>query len=182
MKRDTPADRGTANVVPSNDDAAMSDRAKKKQVPNPCGKCGDECKQGNGLLCGFCETWSHAKCIEGMTPEFVDSCDKILKLFGGSAFLCSICRKLATKINKSMRDLEVRMIDLDKKLKTAELERDALAAKVGRMESKTEQVTVKMVGMEKDIESGMEKAMIGAKEGVTAEMKEQEERSEGGIR
>ena len=155
----------------------MGERAKKK-VPSPCGKCEDECKQGNGISCGFCEGWWHSKCIEWMTPEFLDTFDKMKKLYGGSAFLCATCRKLAAKINKSVRDVELRMTDLENRLKTSELERNALAAKIERIEGKADQVKDKVVVMEKDIESGMEKAMIDAKAGVTAEMKEREERSE----
>ena len=154
----------------------MTERSKKKF---PCGKCGEECtnKSTTSLPCGFCETWTHAKCIEGMTPEFLDTCDKINKLFGGSAFLCVICRKLAAKVNKSMKEVEQRMTELENRLKTAELERNALAAKIERIEGKADQVKEKVVVIEKDIESGMEKAMIDAKEGMTAEMKEREERS-----
>ena len=108
----------------------------------------------------------------------VDTFDKIKKLFGGSAFLCAICRKLAAKINKSVQELELRMTKLENQLRTAELERDALTAKVERIEGKADQVKEKVVGMEREIESGMEKAIIDAKEGMTAEMKEREERKE----
>ena len=96
----------------------MGDRTKKK---NPCGHCKDECKTRTAVTCGFCETWFHCKCVDGMTPEFIDTCDKMLKLGGGSAFLCVICCKLAGKINKSFR--EAKMADMEVRLKAAELER-----------------------------------------------------------
>ena len=153
----------------------MADRTKKK---NPCGHCKEECKSGTSISCGFCETGFHAKCIDGMTPEFIESCDKMNKIFGGSAFLCTICRKLATKINKSVREVEARMADLEAQLKKAELERNTLAAKVERMESKSDQVNDKVTGMEKEMEAGMEKAKKEFKDEMETERKEREERSE----
>ena len=153
----------------------MGDRAKKK---NPCGHCKDECKTGTGVICGFCETWFHCKCVDGMTPEFIESCDKMLKLGGGSAFLCVICRKLASKINKSVRELELKIVQMEGRLKTAELERQAMAEKVDRMENRSTQVSDRIVGMEKEIETGMEKAKKEVREEMSSEMKAREERSE----
>ena len=153
----------------------MGDRAKKRF---PCGHCKEECNKGTCLSCGFCETWFHPKCVEGMTPEFVESCDKMNKLFGGSAFLCVICRKLATKINKTFREVEAKVADMEAQLKTAELERKALTAKIEKMENKSDQVTHRIVGMEKELETGMEKAKKEVKEEMTTEMREREERSE----
>ena len=151
------------------------DRTMKKM---PCGHCKEECKRSNSVSCGFCEFWFHSKCVDGMTPEFLESWDKMTKLFGGSAFLCVICRSLATKINKTVRELETKLTDVEAKLKNAELERKTLAAKVERIENKSEQVTDKIVGIEREIETGMEKAMQEAKSEVTTEMKEREARSE----
>ena len=113
-----------------------------------------------------------------MTPEFLESCDKMNKLFGGSAFLCVICRKLATKINKTFKEGDAKMAEMESRLKTAELERKALAAKVEKMEGSTTQVNDKIVGMEKEIETGMEKAKKEVRQEMTTEMKAREERSE----
>ena len=154
---------------------ASATRTKKK---NPCGQCKDECKAGNSVPCGFCETYYHAKCVDGMTPEFVDSCNKITKLFGGSAFLCFICRKLATKINKSIREFEVKMAAMETELKKEVAERKALEAKVERMESSSDQVRDKMAGMEREIESGMERTKKEVRDEMETERKEREERSE----
>ena len=104
----------------------MADRTKKK---NPCRHCKDECKSRTSVWCSFCETGFHAKCIDGMTPEFVDSCNKMNKIFGGSAFLCVICRKLVTKINKSIQDVEAKMADLEAELKKANLEQKNAGSK-----------------------------------------------------
>ena len=57
------------------------------------------------------------------------------------------------------------------------LERGALAAKIEKIENKTDQVKEKMGDMEKEIESGMEKAVRDVKGDMDAEMKEREERS-----
>ena len=150
----------------------------RTKIKNPCGQCKDECKAGNSVSCGFCETYYHAKCVDGMTPEFVDSCDKITKLFGGSAFLCFICRKLATKINKSIREFEVKMAAMETELKKEVAERKALEAKVERMESSSDQVRDKMAGMEREIESGMERTKKEVRDEMETERKEREERSE----
>ena len=150
----------------------------RTKIKNPCGQCKDECKAGNSVSCGFCETYYHAKCVDGMTPEFVDSCDKITKLFGGSAFLCFICRKLAAKINKSVREVELKMAAMESDLKKEVAERKALEAKVERMESRSDQVKEKVVGMEKEIEAGMERTKKEVRDEMETERKEREERSE----
>ena len=154
----------------------MSDTRTKKK--NPCGHCKEECKSGTGIPCGFCESWFHSKCIDGMTPEFVETCDKMNKLFGGSAFLCVICRKLASKINKSMRDLEKKMAEMEDEMKRADLEHKTLVAKVEKMESNSDQVKDKVTDMKKEMESGMEKAKKEMKDEMESERKEREERSE----
>ena len=153
----------------------MSERSKKKN-PNPCGHCKEECKSGNSIPCGFCEFWFHSKCIDGMTQEFIDTCDQMNKLFGGSAFLCVICRKLATKINKSIKDFDTKMEVMEARLKAAELERKLLAERVEKMENRSEQVKDRIVGMEKEIETGMEKAKEEVKNEMATEMKDREER------
>ena len=113
-----------------------------------------------------------------MTPEFIDTCDKMNKLFGGSAFLCVTCRKLAQKLNKSVRDMEVKMTTMEAELKKAELERKALEAKVERLEGKSDQVKDKMAGMEKEMEAGIERTKKEVRDEMETERKEREERSE----
>ena len=102
----------------------------------------------------------------------------MMKIFGGSAFLCGICRKLTAKINKSMREYEVKMVDVETELKKAELERKALAARIEKMENRSDQVNDKVVGMEKEMEAGMERAKKEFKDEMETERKEREERSE----
>ena len=144
---------------------------------NPCGKCNDECKAANGLPCAFCETWFHVKCVEGMTPEFLDCCDKVNRLYGGSAFLCVVCRKLVVKMNKSFKDMEKRLDAMEQRLEKSELENKALKEKIEKTEAQTDQVRSKMGKMEKEIETGMETAKKEVKEEVSTEMKEREERA-----
>ena len=66
---------------------------------------------------------------------------------------------------------------LETKLKIAELERGALAAKIEKIENKMDQVKEKMGDMEKEIELSIEKAVRDVKGDMDAEMKEREERS-----
>ena len=157
---------------------SVSDRSKKKFN---CGHCKEDTKAsaGTSITCGFCGSYFHLGCVDGMTPEFIDSCDKMNKLFGGSAFLCVICRKLTAKLNKSFQDVEIRMKAIEDKLKAAELERDALKEKVGRMENKTDQVKDKVIDIEKEIEAGMEKAKTEVAQGMAKEMRDREGKNNG---
>ena len=144
---------------------------------NPCGRCSEECKGGTSLPCAFCETWFHAKCIDGMTPEFIDCCDKLNRLYGGSAFLCVVCRKLVAKLNKSFKDVEKQMSVIEARLEKSELENKALKEKIEKMEAQTDQVKVKVGNMEKEIETGMETAKKEVKEEMSMERKEMEEKA-----
>ena len=152
---------------------STSERTKKKAN---CGHCKEDTKASTGtsIVCGFCESYFHLKCVDGMTPEFIESCDKMNKMFGGSAFLCVICRKLAAKLNRSFQEVEIRMRVIEDQLKAAELERDALKEKVGRMENKTDQVKDKVIDIEKEIEAGMEKAKAEMSQGMAKEMRDRE--------
>ena len=142
---------------------ATSERGKKK---HNCGHCKEDMKglAGTSIVCGFCETFFHLIFVDGMN-----------KMFGGSAFLCVICRKLATKLNKSFQEVEIMMKGIEAKLRAAKLERDALKKKVGRMEDKTDQVKDKVIDMEKDIEAGMEKVKTEMTQDMTKEMKDRKE-------
>ena len=91
------------------------------------------------------------------------------RLFGGSAFLRVSCRKLATKLDGSIQELEARLVKVEAQLKIAEAEKNALSEKVDNMEGKTEQVRERVVGMEKEIETGMEQAKKEVKEEITTE-------------
>ena len=112
-----------------------------------------------------------------MTQEFIDCCDKMNRLFGGSAYLCVSCRKLATKLNGSIRDMQTKVDRMEEQLRTAQLERTAMAEKIERMEGKQDQVRHKISGMEKEIEAGMEQAMKEVKEEITVEQKQIEEKA-----
>ena len=150
---------------------ARSKNAKK----NPCGRCEDECNAANGLVCGFCEQWFHLKCVIGMSPEYTDNCDKYVKLFASAALLCQTCRKIASKINKSTRELEIKM---GARLVVLEAQKQALEEKVLRMEGRTDEANDRIVRMEQVIQTGMEKAKEEVKEEMSKEMKDKEARSE----
>lgn len=150
---------------------STSTAAKKK----PCGKCDEDCATGNAVVCGFCEFWHHIKCVEGMSPEFVKSCDAMNKYYGGSSFLCTICRKITGMLNSSMRDMEARMLMLENKLKTSELERKCMAAKIENLESRNKQVKENVEKMEGEVASGMVKAKEEVKDEMRDETRKREE-------
>lgn len=156
-----------------------------------CGQCDKDTKGsvGTSIWCGFCETYWHIKCVKGMTQEFVDTCEKLNKIYGGSSFLCSCCRKAIGKMTKiqqeaedrmvkAKQEMEARMTKMETDLTKAELERDALKLRLERMETKTDQVKEKMIDVEKEIESGMEKAKTEMTQEMAKEMREREGRSE----
>ena len=155
----------------------MPEGTQRNAKKNPCGRCSEECKGGTSLPCAFCETWFHAKCVDGMTPEFVDCCDKLNRLYGGSAFLCVVCRKLVAKLNKSFKDMERQMAVIEQRLEKTELENKAMREKMEKMEAQTDQVRSKVESMEKEIETGMETAMKEVKEEMSTERKELEEKA-----
>ena len=136
-----------------------------------------ECSTGMSIRCGYCTYWFHAKCVDGMTPEFIDTCDKLNKIGGGSAFLCVICRKIISLHNKFLGDAQGEIKDLRHQLQIAQLEIKNLAEQLARLDDKSKQVTCKMGDMEKEIETGMEKAISEVREEMAAETKEKEARS-----
>ena len=145
---------------------------------NPCGKCNDECAAGNSVVCGFCEFWFHTDCVDGMTAEFVKCCDAINKFFGGSSFLCGICRKIVGKLNHNMKDMEERMVKMEANLATAVLERNCMKEKIANLETKNRQVDENVQKMEGEVAAGMEKAKEEVKDEMRDEMKEREEKKE----
>ena len=155
----------------------MSTSGRGKRT-NPCGKCGEECKGGGSVPCGFCEVWWHTDCVEGMSPAFIECCDKMNRLNGGSAYLCFSCRKLASKLNNQTRNLETKVDLIMDQLRTSELERMVLAEKIEKLEGKSDTVRAKVTGMEDQIEAGMEKVINVVTETITVEKKELEERAE----
>ena len=152
-----------------------STRSGSGKVKNPCGHCKKECSSGNSVPCGFCEFWFHSDCVDGMSPEFVASCDAINRLTGGSSFLCVICRKLATKLNAGMREANDRITKLEQMLTTAELERKYLTERIDGMENKNRQVNENVMKMENEVATGMEKAKEEVKDEMRDEMKAREE-------
>ena len=109
-----------------------------------------------------------------MTPEFVKCCDAINKYYGGSSFLCGICRKITGALNHSMKEMEKRMMKMEAELATAVLERKVTAEKIVNLETKNRQVNENVQKMEGEVAAGMEKA----KEEVKDEMKEEMEKRE----
>ena len=100
-----------------------SARPKKKF---PCGHCKEECTGGTSVPCGFCEIWFHTKCCDGMTDAFKESCDAMNRIYGSSAFLCVVCRKLASKMSGSFKELFKRVEALETMSKAAEVQRNLL--------------------------------------------------------
>ena len=97
-------------------------------------------------------------------------------MYGGSAFLCVICRKLATKLNGTIADVNKKVDALEARVQTLELENKILNEKVEKTETKTDQVKVQIGGIEKEIDAGMQKAKEEVKQEMSSEMKNREER------
>ena len=140
---------------------------------NPCGKCSDECAAGNAVVCGFCEFWFHTTCVDGMTPEFVKCCDAVNKFYGGSSFLCGICRKITGKLNNNMKEMEQKMMKIQAEMATAALERECMREKISNLEAKNRQVDESVQRVEGNVAAGMEKAKEEVKDEMRDEMRDE---------
>ena len=147
-------------------------------IKSPCGHCKKECASGNSIPCGFCEFWFHSECVDGMTAEFVASCDAINRLTGGSSFLCVICRKLSAKINGSMQESIERIKKLEQRLVTADLERKCLTEKINAMETQNRQVNENVMKIETEVATRMEKAKEEVKGEMRSEMQSRDDKKE----
>ena len=173
-----PTDMGITTSQPTAVASGNSQLGKKKKK-YPCGKCDEEVPSTvKSLQCQSCEHWYHISCIPGMNTEFFENCRMALEVCGYSAFLCQICRKVAAKFKRAMKDLEVELDKLKDRVMVLELEKETLAQKVENMEMRTTKVKEGLEGVEREVVSGMEKAKEEVKKDVNREMKEREERSQ----
>ena len=91
---------GSSKKNRTDSEVGQTDTGSQKKTAKkfPCGKCDKEVKANDkAVFCGSCECWLHYGCVKGMTKEYFDNCQKTYKIIGQSAFLCKICRKIATK-------------------------------------------------------------------------------------
>ena len=162
------------NSASDSPSAAKISKAQKK-VRFPCGKCDAEAT-GNVVCCNSCEFWFHYACIDGMNKDYFDNCKKGFELYGYSAFLCKVCRKVLTAVKKSMKEVKDVMKEMKDELMVLKLEKETLAQKLEKMEMSTEKVNERVVGVEKEVATGMEKAKEEVKKDVRTEMTQREER------
>ena len=123
--------------------AAKAKAAKKPKYP--CGKCDTEVSCG--VACNSCDIWFHDKCIEGMTREYFDNCKKAHELFGFTAFLCKICKKVFNVLNKALRDVKSDLKSMQDRVMVLENEKEVLAQKLERIEKGNEKVTERVEGV-----------------------------------
>ena len=171
-----PAAAGVAAASTTESPLAKNQKAPKK-VKHPCGKCDAE-TTGNAVCCNSCELWFHYACVEDMTREWFDNVKKASELSGFSAFLCKICRKVLTSVKKSIKELRDDMKEMADKIVVLELEKVMLAQKLEKIEMKAERVNDRVVGVEKEVATGMEKAKEEVKNDVKSEMAQREERGD----
>ena len=143
-------------------------KPKAKKVKYPCGKCDGEVTCG--VACNSCDIWFHDKCVDGMSKEYFDNCKKAYELFGFTAFLCKICKKVFNVLNKSLKDVKNDLKSMQDRVMVLEQEKVVLALKLERIEKGTEKVTARVEGVVKDVASGMEKAKEEVKKDVKTEM------------
>ena len=144
----------------------------------PCGGCNKEvAKNGKALACSVCDFWFHCACVDGMTDQFYDNCTEAATTFGYSAFFCKCCRKATSKLNQEIKEMKERMGKLEERIEEMEGEKEAVVKRVGRVEKKAEKAKEDLEGVEREIKSGMGKAMAEAKKEVITELKQEEIRS-----
>ena len=112
-----------------------------------------------------------------MNKDYFDNCKKSFDLMGYSAFLCKICRKVLTGLKKSMKDIKDEVKEMKDEIVVLKMEKEMLAQKLEAMEMKAEKVNDRVVGVEKEVATGMEKAKEEVKNDVQAEMVHRGERS-----
>ena len=139
-----------------------------KKVKFPCGKC--DAEVNCGVACNSCDVWYHDKCIEGMTKEYFNNCKKAQELFGFTAFLCKICKKMFNTLNKALKDVKSDLKSMKDRVMVLEQEQEVLAQKLEKIEKGTEKVTERVEGVAKDVVMGMEKAKQEVKKDVKTEM------------
>ena len=168
---------GDENAILAATAAATTTSGSSKKKKHPCGKCDEEVTT-KSLQCQTCELWYHTSCIPGMTKEFFDNCKMAMETFGYSAFLCHVCRKVVSKFNRAMKDIEAEVEKLKERVVVLEMEKETLAQKIENMEMRTTKVKEGLEGVEKEVVTGMEKAKEEVKKDVNREMREREERSQ----
>ena len=137
-------------------------------VDYPCGKCEEHVtKTGASVKCHLCEQWWHKKCVTGMTDEYYDQISKTEKIFGWSGFLCRVCCKVATSLNKGTKMLEDKMKALEKESEAVKQRMDELERKQGKVEGGVKKVEEELVHAKKEM-----------KDEVKEELMERDERSE----
>ena len=161
-------------VVDAGTPTAKSGKASKK-AKYPCGKCDTEVTCG--VLCNSCDIWYHDKCVEGMTKEYFDNCKKSMEIQGYTGFLCKVCRKVFTTVNKVLKELKGELKATENRVMILEQEKEVLAQKIERMEKGTEKVTERVEGVAKEVASGMERAKEEFKKEVKSELTLREENS-----
>ena len=147
---------------------------------------------GSSILCGgACGFSYHQACIDGMTPEFLDNCEKIDRIHGGSSFLCLICRNVIGFMNNTFKAQQEEMKEIRgqmkaneaeqrvtlERLKVVEVENRLLAEKIKKLEENTDQVKTKVVDIEVEMESNVEKAIIEAQQEMTKEKEEKDRKA-----
>ena len=164
-----------ATPTPTSTESPSTRPKPPKKAKHPCGKCDAEVT-GNSVCCNSCELWFHSGCVDGMSKDYFDNCKKMYELYGHSAFLCKVCRKVWTAMKKSIKELKDDMKGMADKIVVLEMEKEALAQKLERIEMKAEKVSDRVVGVEKEVATGMEKAKEEVKNDVKTEMALREEK------
>lgn len=151
-------------------------KAKATKKPKyPCGKC--DLEVSCGVACNSCDVWFHDKCVDGMTREYFDNCKKAQELFGFTAFLCKICKKVFNILNKALKDVKSDLKSMEDRVMVLEQEKEVLAQKLEKIEKGTEVVTVRVEEVVKEVATGMEKAKEEVKKDVKTEMSNRDEKS-----
>ena len=146
-----------------------------KKVKYPCGKC--DAEVNCGVACNSCDIWYHNTCVDGMTKEYFDNCKKAQELFGFTAFLCKICKKVFNGLNKALKDVRSDLKSMQDRVMVLEQEKEVLAQKLEKIEKGTEKVTERVEGVAREVVTGMEKVKEEVKKDVKTEMSPREANS-----
>ena len=144
----------------------------------PCGGCSKEVvKNAKSVTCCVCEFWFHNACIEGMTDQFYESIAYAHKTWGYSAYFCKCCVKAMAKLNQSVVEMKSAIGKLEERIEVLEGEKEAVAKRVKTVKRRAEKVKEDLDGVEREMVSGMEKAMANAKKELKVQLEKDEERN-----
>ena len=112
-----------------------------------------------------------------MNDQFYDSIAYAHETWGYSAYFCKCCVKATAKLNQSVVEMKDVIAKLEERIEVLEGEKEVVTKRVNKVEKRADKAREDLEGVEREIVSGMEKALADAKKELKVQLKKDEERS-----